>query len=181
MGDKNRQIMKKSYDVEAGTFTLAFTDGQTITAGLDSLKPEVVRQAALHGLLQKIGDAAAGHGDDPEKAFEACMAVKERLDLGDWKKPAEKGEGARPTMVFEAIIRAFAKMGKEVTLDAVKANFGGEDGEEKRKAILKDPRVKIEYEDLKAEAAAKRREALAKEVAKLGTDGANTGLEGLAI
>ena len=180
MSEKNRQIMKKSYDVAAGTLTLAFTDGQAISATLDSLKPEVVRQAALHGLLQKIGDAAAGHGDNPDAAFEACMSVFERLQLGDWKKPAEKGEGARPTMVFEAIIRAFAKMGKEVTLDAVRANFGGEDGEEKRKAILKDPRVKLEYEDLKAEAAAKRRDAIAKEAAALNAGEAG-GLEGLSL
>jgi hypothetical protein len=156
MGDKNRQIMKKSYDVEAGSFTLAFVDGQPITGKLEDLKPEVVKQAALHGLLQKIGDAAAGHGDSPDAAFEACMAVFERLQLGDWKKPAEKGEGARPTMVFEAIRRAYEKGGKNVELAAIQAAFSGDDGEEKRKAILKDPRVKAEYEALRAEAAQKR-------------------------
>jgi hypothetical protein len=181
MADKNRQIMKKSYDVDNGVFTLAFIDGQPITGKLSDLKPEVVQQAALHGLLQKIGDAAAGHGDNPDAAFEACMAVFERLQLGDWKKPTEKGEGARPTMVFEAIIRAYKKKGKDVTLEAVTAAFSGDDGEEKRKSILKDPRVKAEYEALKAESAAKRAAAaLAAAEKSEGTD-AEQGLEGLSL
>lgn len=159
---KSRKIMNKSYDADAGTFTLAFLDGQTISGSLKDLQSPVVQQAALHGLLQKIGDAAASHGDNPEEAFESCMAVFERLKMGEWKKPAEKGEGARPTMVFEAIIRAYRKMGKEVALADVQAKFSGEEGEERRKAILKDPRVKAEYEALKAEAAVKRAEAAAK-------------------
>lgn len=178
MGEKNRQIMKKSYDVEAGTFTLAFTDGQTIAASIGDLKPDVVKQAALHGLLQKIGDAAAGHGDNPEQAFEACMAVYERLQLGDWKKPTEKGEGARPTMVFEAILRAMEKKGTPTTLDKVQAAFSGDDGEEKRKSILKDPRVKAEYEALRAEAAAKRAAAALAAADK--ADG-SAGLDGLSL
>lgn len=176
---KSRKIMNKSYDGATGTFTLAFLDGQTITGTLASLKPEVVQQAALHGLLQKIGDAAASHGDNPEEAFEACMAVYERLGMGEWKKPAEKGEGARPSMVFEAIMRAYAKMGKEVALADVQAKFAGDEGEERRKAILKDPRVKAEYEALRAEAAVKRAEAAAK--AAGGTASDDAGLEGLGL
>jgi len=171
------QIMKKSYDVESGVATLAFMDGQKIEIELAKLSDAIVRQAALHGLLQKVGDAAAGEGDDPEKAFESCMAVFERLGMGDWKKATEKGEGARPTMVIEAVFRALQKQGKQVELSAVQTAFGGEDGEEKRKAILKDPRVKLEYEDLRAEAAAKRREKIAKEAEAAGSGG----LDSLAL
>lgn len=161
-----KAIMKKSYDVETGSFTLALLDGQTIAGTLDKLTPAVIRQAALHGINQKIGDAAASSGGDQDKAYEQMMAVFERLQSGEWAKPSEKGEGARPTMVIEAVMRVLTAAGKAPVLADVQARYSGEGGEEKRKAALTNPQVKAQYEALKAEAAQKRAEAAAKAAAE---------------
>lgn len=163
-----KAIMKKGYDVDAGSFTLALLDGQKIEGNLDKLTPAIIRQAALHGLNQKIGDAAASSGGDQDKAFEQMLAVFERLSSGEWGKPSEKGEGARPTMVIEAVMRVLQKAGKNPVLADVTARYTGEGAEEKRKAALTNPQVKAEYEQLKADAAAKRAADAAKKAAEVG-------------
>lgn len=161
------KIMKKTYDVDAGTGALTFTDGQAISFDLSKLPANIVRQAALHGLNQKIGDAAASHGDDPDKAYEACMTTFEQIMSGEWNKGREKGEGTRPSMVVEAVFRAKQKAGMEVDLATIRAKYTGEGTEEARKAALTNPQVKAEYEALKAEAAQER--------AKKAADAANAG------
>lgn len=165
MADRAK-IMKKDYDVETGVATLAFTDGQVIEIKLDALKPKLIRQAALHGILQKIGDAAAGKGSNPEEAYEACMGVFERLQGGEWQKPSEKGEGARPSMVIEAVMQVLSAAGKNPVLADVQARYTGEGAEEKRKAALTNPQVKAAYEKLKADAAVARAQKAAEAASK---------------
>src|SRR5689334_7733961 len=97
------KIMTKDWDADTKTATLKFTDGQTIVVDYNKLSPAIQISAALHGIVQKIGDAAAGHGDDPEKAFEACMSVQEQLLSGEWNKKREGAVGERPSLVVEAV------------------------------------------------------------------------------
>lgn len=161
MADPNRtKTMKKETNDETGEVSLSFLgpDGKTIVSQivvkLDQLQPGIVKRAALHGLAQKIGDAAAGKKGD--EAHEASLTVYERIMGGEWAKPSEKGEGTRPSMIIAAIVRAFTKAGKTFDLEALKAKFTGEGSEELRKKALEIPQVKAEYETMKAEAAMER-------------------------
>lgn len=156
MTDPNRtKTMKKETNDETGEVQLSFIGtGQTIKVALTDLNDAIMRRAALHGLAQKIGDAAAGKKG--EEAYEACLTVYERVMGGEWSKPSEKGEGTRPSMVLEAIVRAFTKSGKAFDLEALKAKYTGEGSEELRKTALQVPQVKAEYDAIRAEAAAER-------------------------
>jgi hypothetical protein len=174
--NKKRKIMDKDYDVATGVATLKFLDGQVIEVNLSALNADIQRQAALHGLLQKIGDAAAGHGDDPAAAFEACMGVYERVTTGEWDKKREAGE-ARPSMVVEAVFRVLSAAGKVSNDDEgrklIMAKYTGEGSEAKRKQALTNPDVKLAFEQIKLENAQKK---VAELQAKQGgaTDGAAT-------
>lgn len=85
------------------------------------LSDEIRDRALLHGLIQKISDAAAiaksELPNDPLEAarvkFEAMSAVAQRLIDGDWSK--RSGDGSAP--VAGIIYRAFA----EFVADAAKA------------------------------------------------------------
>jgi hypothetical protein len=147
------KIMKKNVDDAAGKVAFLFKEGQSIEVNLEQLNADIQRRAALHGLAQKIGDAAAGKkGDD---AYEACMGVYERIIAGEWQKATEKGE-SRPSMVIEAIFRALTKGGKNPVMADLQAKYTGEGAEERRKAALSNPQVKAEYAALQAEAAQAR-------------------------
>lgn len=148
------KTMKKLVDDESGEVTFEFTSGQTIKIGIGELSDDVRRRATLHGLAQKIGDAAAGKKDD--EAFEACMVVYQRLVTGEWKVAAERGEGARPLMVIQAIFNALTAAGKNPDLAAIQAKYTGEGAEERRKAAMANPQVKAEFAKLQAAAAAER-------------------------
>ena len=152
----NRQkIMNKETDAEAGVVKLTFTEGgEVILVKLADLQQDVLKRAALHGLSQKIGDAAAGKKGD--EAYEACMTVVERIQAGDWAKPSEGGEGARPSMVVEAIMRALTAAGKSPDKAKVEEKYAGKDSEEARKVALSNPQVKAAYETIRAERAAEK-------------------------
>lgn len=141
MADRNK-VLDKDYDVDAKSGTIKFLgSGNTLTFKLDDLKPEIVIQAALHGLNQKLGDAAAGkQGDEAE---EAVNSVMEQIVAGNWRATAERGE-ARPSFVAEAVFELKTKMGKLAegeTLQTITARYAGKDGSEARKNAMKRPEI----------------------------------------
>lgn len=76
--------------------------GKTVTVDVAKLDADMIVKLALHGLTQKVADAAAGAkkaaGEDAsdeliaEVGYNLMEAVARRLESGDWG--AERGSGA---------------------------------------------------------------------------------------
>ena len=139
------------------TLNFTFADGQELTITASGLLPEIRHEAIMHGLKQKIGDAAA-IGRNPETGRSATLADKraamqvviERLQAGSWN--AERGEGGAPAggLLFAALVRMYA--GKKSEED-LRAFLAGKSDKEKA-ALRKNPRVAAIIEEIKAERAA---------------------------
>lgn len=100
------KVADKSYDEEAGIFSIVFSDGSESDVELDSLPAAIVRNLALHGLSQKLGDSYASVKGNVAEAKEKYEAVLTQLRAGDWRKQREGGEGAtRVTELAAAIAR----------------------------------------------------------------------------
>lgn len=100
------KVADKSYDEETGTFSIVFTDGAESEVDLDSLPAAIVRNLALHGLSQKLGDSYASVKGNVAEAKERYEAVLTQLRAGDWRKQREGGEGVtRVTELAAAIAR----------------------------------------------------------------------------
>lgn len=153
MADKTK-VLDKDYSDDFKTVTIKFLEsGEVLSFDIGTLKPETVVQAACHGLVQKLGDAAAGKQGD--EAYDAVMAVYERLVAGDWSK-ARESAGPRPSMVAEAVIRAKEAAGLTVDKAAILAKYTGKDAGDARKAALSNAAVKAAYDQLKLESAQAR-------------------------
>lgn len=136
------------------TLNFTFADGQELTITASGLLPEIHHEAIMHGLKQKIGDAAA-IGRNPETGRSATLADKraamrtviERLQAGHWN--AERGEGGAPAggLLFAALVRLYA--GKKSEED-IRAFLAGKSDKEKA-ALRKNPRVAAIIEEIKAE------------------------------
>lgn len=132
----------------AVVFTLG--NGQSLTAGLDGLAEEIVERLAVHGLSQKIGDAAANFSKERDflGAFGAMQAVYDNLKAGAW---ASRSGGGTSDLVA-----AIAKI-KGVSLEDAQGAVDRAT-EEQIRDLKKHPAVK--------EAIAKIQAQRAKEAAK---------------
>ena len=86
-------------------FSIELTGGFTVTKGprggawkaeatcdLDTLTPDMVRNLALHGLKQKIADAASG-AEDEVTATAAMNKAIDAIQAGEWSSRGSGGEG----------------------------------------------------------------------------------------
>lgn len=157
-GEKQRSASK---DAEALTFE--FSNGHELTVHLADFPEEVQVCAAWHGLNQKIGDAFAGAKGDADEAVSDAEDMISALKSGRWVAEREKA-GPRVGMVAQAIYNAKTNAGMEADLDSITEKLQSND--EARKAALNDPRIKAEYEALKAEAAQERAKKAAEKAAE---------------
>lgn len=105
-----RQMIKRG-DVEKGTVTFDFINGETRTFDI----PEsLLMRCAVHGASQKIGDDVAGvkEVDDMVTAVDAMI---ERLNKGEWGATREAGDSfAGASIVIRAICEVTGKSVEEV-------------------------------------------------------------------
>ena len=151
---RNAQIAVSRVGFDELVFT--FADGQDLRIDAGKLTYDIRHEAIMHGLKQKIGDAAA-IGRNPETGrsatlsdkYAAMRAVVERLQAGSWN--AERGEGGAPAggLLFAALVRMYA--GKK-SGDDIRAFLAGKDDKQKA-ALRKNPRVAGIIEEIKAERA----------------------------
>ena len=87
-------------EVSDTTLTLTFSNGEVLTVDATSLSPDIQTAACLHGLKQKLVDAAAiarntdtGASATLEDKFNAVREVFERITApdGTWNKQARAG------------------------------------------------------------------------------------------
>lgn len=142
-----------SATITDGILMLAFANGQTLTLQADVLNTDIQQQAMLHGLKQKLVDAAAisrnpetGRAASVEDKYQAVKTVYERLLAGAWNATREGG-GATGGLLLQALIRMYA--GRK-TAEDIKA-FLAEKSDAEKTALRKNPRVAQIIEDIRVE------------------------------
>lgn len=109
-------------DIEAtvgddGTLILEFRHGETLRVHPETLTPEIQRAAMLHGLKQKLVDAAAisrdtatGRAATIATKFDAVKEIFDRItgaggETPSWNKPRVGGAGGQGGLLARAIAR----------------------------------------------------------------------------
>lgn len=130
------------------TLTLTFINGKEIVIDANALSDDIRNMAILHGLKQKLVDAAAisrnvetGKSASADDKYEAVRKIADRLMSpdGKWNEGRVAGEPAASASVNSILIRAVMKMtghNEQYTKDWL-ANKT----KEQRAALRKNPRV----------------------------------------
>ena len=119
---------------------------------LHDLTPEILAMAALHGLKQKLGDAAAisrntstGKSATVADKREAVVEVYERLLRGEWNK-ANRG-GVAGNLLLQALTRMYEGRKTEEQL----AGWLAERTDKELADLKKQPRVAAIMNEIRAE------------------------------
>lgn len=135
------------------TLALTFANGETLTIRGDALTSDVQQYALMHGLKQKLVDAAAisrntetGRPATVEDKYQAVKTVYDRLLAGAWNATREGG-GATGGLLLQALVRMYA--GRK-TPDELRAFLADKTDAEKT-ALRKNPRVAQIIEEIRAE------------------------------
>ncbi len=143
--------------VETTEQSIAFVvDGVgTIDIDLASLASEVTSRAIIHGIVQKVSDAAAlGKDATPSDKFQAMKAVADRLIAGNWNKPA--GETGAPVqgliwMAYREVMQSLAaKAKKTVSDDDLRAKYDAKSRADQL-ALRTNPEIAKVIERIKSE------------------------------
>ena len=124
------------------TLTLAFSNGQTITLKDSDLSPAIIAQATLHGLKQKLVDAAAisrnpdtGRSATIDDKYNAVREVYDRLLSGQWNKNRESG-AVKGGLLFRALCMFYP----DKTPEAIRTFLEAKTAEQKT-ALRKVPKI----------------------------------------
>lgn len=136
---------------ENGYLAVEAANGAQMALTVDNLTPEIRMMAMLHGLKQKLVDAAAmsrnpetGREASVEDKVAAVHAVYERLLNGQWNATRGGGDGnGTGGLLFRALARLYP--GKDI-----KAFLDGKTDKEKA-AMRKNSRVAAMIEEIRAE------------------------------
>lgn len=151
-------------DIEAtvgddGTLILEFRHGETLRLHPETLSPEIQRAALLHGLKQKLVDAAAisrdtatGRAATIVTKFDAVREVFDRItgaggESPSWNKPRAGGAGGQGGLLARAIARY-----KNVEVSAAKSYLDRLTDAQKQ-ALRVDPRIATIINELRMESA----------------------------
>lgn len=151
-------------DIEAtlmddGSLLLEFRHGEMLKLHPESLTPEIQRAAMLHGLKQKLVDAAAiardtatGRAATITTKYDAVKEVFDRItgsggEAPSWNKPRAGGAGGQGGLLARAIARY-----KNVALEQAKAYLDRLTDAQKQ-ALRVDPRIAAVINELRLETA----------------------------
>lgn len=125
---------------ENGALTFTVGDAGSFTVDPTTLTEDIIRRAMLHGLIQKVSDAAAIAkseltGDaqkDAKTKFEAMRSVANRLGEGEWSKRSGDGSGPVAGVIYRAFeewVLASAKVKKVAapTAEAIRTVYDSKD------------------------------------------------------
>ena len=138
-----------------GSLALECSNGKAAAVRLHDLTPEILAQAALHGLKQKLVDAAAisrnpdtGKPASPDDKWAAVMEVYSRITGpgATWNKTREGGAGGSGGLLFRALVRLYPAK----TADQLREYLDGKSDAEKT-ALRKNPKVATVIEEIRAE------------------------------
>ena len=153
MNDTNKRNATITAAIDNNTLSLTFANGETLTMRGDALNSDVQQYAMMHGLKQKLVDAAAisrnpetGRAATVADKYQAVKTVFDRLLAGQWNAVREGG-GATGGLLLQALCRMYA--GRK-TADELKA-FLADKSDAEKTALRKNPRVAQIIEDIRAE------------------------------
>lgn len=153
LSNAKTKFLDKDYDVETKSASFALGNGNELSLTLDELSGAIVTQLALHGLVQKVGDSAAGAKGDYNAAKESMQGVIDNLKNGRWGAVRE-GEGKPKVTELAAAIAKVTGYELEQVVAKVAAAT-----DEQRKAWRENAKVAAEIAEARA---AKARERAAK-------------------
>ena len=142
--------------VDNGTLVLTFRHGEVLRVHPESLNPEIQRAAMLHGLKQKLVDAAAisrdtttGRAATIATKFDAVKEVFDRItgETPSWNRPRAGGAGGQGGLLARAIARY-----KSVPVEAAKTYLERLTDAQKQ-ALRVDPRIATIINELRLESA----------------------------
>lgn len=140
--------------IEGMALTLTFANGEALTLRGDGLNTDLQHQAMMHGLKQKLVDAAAisrnpetGRAATVEDKYQAVKTVYDRLLAGRWNATREGGGAASGGLLLQALVQMYA--GRK-THEELKAFLADKTDAEKT-ALRKNPRVASIIEEIRAE------------------------------
>ena len=138
--------------------TLKFANGEEIRVNRAELSDEILRHAVMHGLKQKLVDAAAisrnpdtGRSATVADKYAAVREVYDRLLAGNWNKGRGEGSGSGAGaggLLFRALCRLYSRK----TPEQIRTFLAGK-GRDEQAALRKNPRVSAIIEEIKAEMA----------------------------
>ena len=140
--------------INGTALTLTFANGENLIMLGEALNIDVQQYAMMHGLKQKLVDAAAisrnpetGRPTTVEDKYQAVKTVYDRLLAGQWNATREGGGGATGGLLLQALVRMYA--GRK-TVDELKA-FLADKSDAEKTALRKNPRVAQIIDDIRAE------------------------------
>lgn len=153
MNDTTKRNATIAAAIDNNTLSLTFANGEALTMRGDALNSDVQQYAMMHGLKQKLVDAAAisrnpetGRPATVEDKYQAVKTVYDRLLAGAWNATREGG-GNAGGLLMQALIRMYD--GRK-TVEDIKA-FLAEKTDAEKTALRKNPRVAAIIEDIRAE------------------------------
>ena len=149
------QFVESFEGADGGALTLKCINGQELLLTTDRLAGSILWQAAVHGLKQKLVDAAAisrnpdtGRAASPDDKWAAVMEVYSRITGPEptWNKTREGGAGGSGGLLFRALVRLYPAK----TADQLREYLDGKSDAEKT-ALRKNPKVATVIEEIRAE------------------------------
>ena len=134
--------------------TLTFRDGKVLTMRQDAIPTNLIGYALMHGLKQKLVDAAAisrnpdtGRSATVADKFNAVKVVYDRILGGSWNVGRGDGQPGGG-LLFKALCRMYPAK----TPEALRTYLAGKSKEEQA-ALRKNPKVAAIIEELRVETA----------------------------
>lgn len=110
---------------DGGALELKFSNGKELSISTSRISSAILWQAAVHGLKQKLVDAAAisrnpdtGRSATADDKYNAVREVYDRLLSGQWNKGRGEGSGTKGGLLFRALCQLYE--GKQ-TPEAIRA------------------------------------------------------------
>lgn len=160
------------------TLTFAHDTANPLVLDANRLSPEIQHAAMMHGLKQKLVDAAAisrnpdtGRSATSADKESAVREVYERLQAGQWNKTREGGAGATGGLLVAALIRIYEGRKTDAEIRAYVEGLS----EKEQAAIRATARVAPVIAAIKAERDAKKADKIDGDalLSGLDDDGAN--------
>jgi len=142
--------------VDGTQLTLEFANGECLMIRPSELTPEIITQAVLHGLKQKLCDAAAisrdpdtGRSATIDDKYQAVKTVFDRLKAGEWNATRAGGEGSGSGgLLFRALRRLYPQRTEAQLADYLAGKTKAEQA-----ALRVNPKVAAIIDQIKAESA----------------------------
>lgn len=133
------KFLRKIVDEEKGAVRCVLGNGVAVQVHLDDLSEEMVKRLALHGLSQKLGDAASSFSkeDNFHGAFSAIQTTADNLLAGVW---ASRSGGTSD------LAQAIAEL-QDVDLEDAEAAVAKMD-EETLKVFKSHPEIKLKIAEI---------------------------------